>query len=250
MKKLSFIAVALAAMTFVGCSSDDGMEQPVNSQRPTLTFVSYVATRSTNTALQKTQIAEGVKVGVFVKNASGFISGGNNAQLTANGAGAFTGTPVYFPEDGSAVSVQAYAPYSSNWNDMADVVDRVCPDDFGIRRALTVIGFRYAGEAIGRGALENAQLHTMMSAMFRRMDREAILSLDNVSPQLRRLAFELAGRDVPRISGLGYARGLVEEFAYSIRTNGPDFAVVRTGVYLERRKRQDKRSQAYVDARN
>lgn len=135
------------------------------------------------------------------------------------------------------------------WNDMCDVVDRVCPDDFGIRRALTVIGFRYAGEAIGRGALEDERLHAMMSDMFRRMDPEAILSLQNVSPQLRRLSFELAGREVPRISGLGYARGLVEEFGYSISTNGPGFAVVRTGVYLERRKRQDQRSEQYLAER-
>ncbi|MBR3159584.1 MAG: glycosyltransferase [Atopobiaceae bacterium] len=136
------------------------------------------------------------------------------------------------------------------WNDMADVVDEVCPDDFGIRKALTVIGFRYAGEAIGRGGLEDERLRDMMAQMFARMDPEAILSLENVSPQLRRLAFELAGRDVPRISGLGYLRGLVEEFAYSISTNGLGFAVARTGVYLERRQRQDRRSQDYVNARS
>ena len=133
---------------------------------------------------------------------------------------------------------------------MADVVDEVCPDDFGIRKALTVIGFRYAGEAIGRGGLEDERLRDMMAQMFARMDPEAILSLENVSPQLRRLAFELAGRDVPRISGLGYLRGLVEEFAYSISTNGLGFAVARTGVYLERRQRQDRRSQDYVNARS
>ena len=134
------------------------------------------------------------------------------------------------------------------WNDMADVVDRVCPDDFGIRRALTVIGFRYAGEAISRGALEDEHLHSMMVDVFRRMDPEAILSLQNVSPQLRRLAFELSGREVPRISGMGYARALVDEFGYSISTNGLGFAVVRTGVYLERRQRQDRRSDEYLSA--
>ena len=159
--------------------------------------------------------------------------------------------PYYcYREDlpGSSSATRVLALSIERWNDMADVVDRVCPGDFGIRRALTVISFRYAGEAIGRGALEDEQLHAMMAAMFRRMDPAAILSLDNVSPQLRRLAFELAGRQVPRISGLGYARGLAEEFAYSIATNGLGFAVVRTGVYLERRKRQDKRSQEYVES--
>lgn len=123
MKKLSIIALALAAMTFVGCSSDETMNQSAGSQKTSLTFVSYVggSSRRAATNLQKTQIVDGVKVGVFVKNQKGFVSGGNNAQLTANGAGAFTGAPIYFPEDGSAVSVYAYAPYSSNYNDMADV---------------------------------------------------------------------------------------------------------------------------------
>lgn len=122
MKTLTSLSLALSALTFIGCTSDESIEQMDYSQRKSLCFVSYVA-NSTRAAsnLQKTQIAEGVKVGVFVKNQDGYISGGNNAQLTANGAGAFTGAPIYLPEDGSAVSVAAYAPYSSKFNDMADV---------------------------------------------------------------------------------------------------------------------------------
>lgn len=121
MKKLSLATLALVSLTFVGCSSDESGLQNINQPKE-ITFVSNVSmTRSTNINLQKTQIAEGVKVGVFVKNQNGFIAGGNNAQLTANGAGAFTGTPIYFPADGSAVSVTAYAPYSSSWSDMSDV---------------------------------------------------------------------------------------------------------------------------------
>lgn len=135
------------------------------------------------------------------------------------------------------------------WNDMADVVDRLCPDDVGIRRALTVIGFRYAGEAISRGGLEDKKLHAMMTDMFRRMDPDIILSLQNVSPQLRAISFELAGRDIPHISGIGYAKALVKEFGYSIDTNGMGFALARTGVYLERRSRQDSRSEEYLRER-
>ena len=122
MKKLSIISLAIAAMTFVGCSSEEGVNETVNGQKPSLTFVSYVGgSRRAATNLQQTQIAEGVKAGVFVNNQNGYITGGNNAQLTANGAGAFTGAPIYFPEDGSAVSVYAYAPYSTAFNDMAAV---------------------------------------------------------------------------------------------------------------------------------
>lgn len=156
--------------------------------------------------------------------------------------------PYYcYREDlpGSSSATRVLALSLERWQDMADVVDKYTPDDFGIRCALTVIGFRYAGEAIGRGALEDPELKPMLRDVFKRMDPKAIMSLDNVSPQLRRLAFELADRPVPKISGLGYGKALVEEFGYSISTNGVGFAIVRTGVYLERRDRQDKRADEY-----
>ncbi len=161
--------------------------------------------------------------------------------------------PYYcYREDlpGSSSATRVLELSLERWNDMADVVDRVCPDDVGIRRALAVIGFRYAGEAISRGALEDKRLHAMMAEMFARMDPNIILSLQNVSPQLRAISFELAGRDVPRISGMGYAKALVKEFGYSIATNGVGFAIARTGVYLERRNRQDSRSDQYLRNRS
>ncbi|MDO4796655.1 MAG: glycosyltransferase [Coriobacteriales bacterium] len=157
--------------------------------------------------------------------------------------------PYYcYREDlpGSSSATRVLKLSLERWHDMADIVDRLCPDDDGIRYALTVIGFRYAGEAIGRGALEDEELHAMLESVFSRMRTEDILALENVSPQLRRLAFELSNREVPKISGRGYAQALINEFGYSIGTNGVGFALVRTGVYMERRKRQDKRSADYV----
>ena len=162
---------------------------------------------------------------------------------------AYLDQPYYcYREDlpGSSSATRVLKLSLERWNDMADVVDRVCPNDDGIRRALTVIGFRYAGEAIGRGALEDDELRTMMAQNFERMRPQDILALENVSPQLRRLAFELAVRPVPKISSTGYAKALLKEFGYSISTNGLGFAVARTGVYLERRQRQDKRSAEYA----
>lgn len=157
--------------------------------------------------------------------------------------------PYYcYREDlpGSSSATRVLKLSLERWHDMADVVDRLCPDDDGIRHALTVIGFRYTGEAIGRGALNDEELRPMLASVFKRMRPEDILALENVSPQLRRLSFELAEREVPSISGMGYAKALVDEFGYSISTNGAGFALVRTGVYLERRNRQDKRSAEYV----
>jgi len=121
MKKISLFTIALAGWLLMGCSSDE-MKNGQEGQQTPITFVSNVSTmRSASVDLQKTQIAEGVKVGVFVKDVDGLISGGNNAALTANGAGAFTGSPIYFPQDGAPVSVYAYAPYQSGWSDQVDV---------------------------------------------------------------------------------------------------------------------------------
>lgn len=86
----------------------------------------------------------------------------------------------------------------------------------------------------------------MLAQTFGRMDPEVVLSLENVSPQLRALSFELAGREVPRISAAPYGLVMLREFGYSVSTNGLGFAAVRTGVFLERRTRQDQRSAEYM----
>ncbi|MBQ6410574.1 MAG: glycosyltransferase [Atopobiaceae bacterium] len=160
--------------------------------------------------------------------------------------------PYYcYREDlpGSSSATRVLALSFERWNDMADVVERLGITDFGIRRSLATIGFRYAGEAIGRGALEDETLRPTMAALFSRMDTDVILSLENVSPQLRALAFELSGREVPTMDKLGYYRALAKEFVYSTRINGLGFAFARVGVYLERRRRQDKESERHLGQR-
>lgn len=161
----------------------------------------------------------------------------------------YTDQPYYnYREDlpGSSSSNRVLGLSFERWNDMADVVDRLGITDAGVLHALGTIAFRYAGEAVGRGALDDDDLREAMGHMFSRLSDKTILGCENVSPQLRRLAFELSCRPVPRISGLGYLRGLVEEYVYSIRSNGPGFALFQTRRYLGRRHNQDKRSGAFV----
>ena len=113
MKKLSLLPLGFAMLALASCSSDEA-EQQINNQPTAITLVSSVAqTRTANTNLQKVQIASGVEVGVFAKTSSGYITNGNNAKVTADGNGAFSGTQLYFPQDGAAVSVNAYAPYDA-----------------------------------------------------------------------------------------------------------------------------------------
>lgn len=154
----------------------------------------------------------------------------------------YTDDPYYnYREDlpGSSSATRVLGLSFERWNDMCDVADRLQIDDPGIRQALDTIGFRYVGEAIGRGGLDDAELKDGMKKIFSRMHTEDILALTNVSPQLRRLAFSLSGREVPELTGCGYMKSLIREFFYSVRVNGLGFAIARTGVYRQRRQRQD-----------
>ena len=115
-RKLFFpLAAALALSAgFTSCSSEDDVAQRPNGGRTPITLASSVATRSIDQNLQNVQLAGGVKVGVYAQANSEYIENGDNNMLTADGAGAFTGATMYYPEEGG-VSIYAYAPYNSAW---------------------------------------------------------------------------------------------------------------------------------------
>ena len=119
MKRTSIASIVIAALTMMGCSSNDVEEQATGQLTPIRLTSNVSQTRSANTQLQQTQLVTGVEAGVFVKNVSGYITGGNNSKQTADGAGGFNGNAIYFPADGSAVSVYAYAPYNIAWDDQS-----------------------------------------------------------------------------------------------------------------------------------
>lgn len=112
---ISLAAALTMAAGLTSCSNDDVLEgQPLDGRTP-ITLTSSVATRSVSQTLQNDQIAQGVKVGVFAQSNATAIENGDNNMLTADGAGAFTGETMYFPEEGD-VSIYAYAPYNSAWD--------------------------------------------------------------------------------------------------------------------------------------
>ena len=114
-KNLFWGLAAIAAVSMSSCTNDIQEVQNTNGRTP-ITLTSNVNySRTTNQNLQATQLAKDVKVGVFVKKAEGTDLVADNHPQTADGAGNFTGEAMYFPEDGSAVSVYAYAPYNSAW---------------------------------------------------------------------------------------------------------------------------------------
>lgn len=133
-------------------------------------------------------------------------------------------------------SVKRVATLSfERWNDMADVMDRLNVTDEGIRQALYVIGFRYAGAAIGEGALEDEKLRPLVVQMFKRMDPELVARMRYLSGSFKKTYFSLTGYHVDHIERLPYLLSLVDEFAYSWRTNGAAFAFSRLGIFVRRR---------------
>lgn len=118
-KNLFFVAVAAfaASASIVSCSQENVLDEPIGGRTPIMLTSDIALSRVTDQTFQNTQIVSGVRVGVFVQPATG--SGAliaDNAALTANGSGGFTGAPIYYPADGSAVSIYAYAPYNVDWN--------------------------------------------------------------------------------------------------------------------------------------
>ena len=114
-QKIFFMLAAAVALSagVSSCTNDDRELQCADGRTP-ITLVSSVGgSRAADVNLQRTQIAAGVQTGVFVTNDARTVA--DNVPLTADGAGSFTGSEMYYPEDGSAVSVYAYAPYNGSW---------------------------------------------------------------------------------------------------------------------------------------
>lgn len=155
----------------------------------------------------------------------------------------YTDQPYYnYREDlpGSSSANRVLGLSFERWNDMCDVMDRLGVTDRGVRRALTTIGFRYVGEAVARGALDDPELKEQMAQIFTRMDPRDIARINEtsvVSPQLINLSNELTGRSVP-VSHLAYRHALARELVYTVRNNGVRYALERTGVYGVRSRKQ------------
>lgn len=80
-KRNLFLSMALMcslSSVFVSCTKDDVLDKQKTNGRTPITFISGINTRSANVDLQQTQIAEGVKVGVFVTGASALVAATNN----------------------------------------------------------------------------------------------------------------------------------------------------------------------------
>lgn len=120
------------------------------------------------------------------------------------------------------------------WNDMCDVMERLGVTDPGIWDSLAVIAFRYIGGLMDDGSIEEPEILEGVRGIFARLGRDRILHVPNISSSFKAYALRLIGEPVPKISDSVYHRALVDEFFYSMRTNGLGYALSRVKVFFAR----------------
>ena len=113
---LGLAAMLAASASFTSCSNEDELGAQSPDGLTPITLTSNIATRTVNTELQETEIAQGVQVGVFVSPTKAGELIADNAPITSDGNGGFAGTIGNYPaEEGATVGIYAYAPYNSAW---------------------------------------------------------------------------------------------------------------------------------------
>ncbi|MBP3893745.1 MAG: glycosyltransferase [Atopobiaceae bacterium] len=121
------------------------------------------------------------------------------------------------------------------WDQMADIIENLGITDDGILKAFYVIGFRYVGGGFADFGDDNPDIAAWAGDMFRRMDPERVVRIDNLSGHMKNLYFKLSGYDPIPYSRMGYYRELVKEFIYSTSTNGIGFGLGRINLYIRQK---------------
>ena len=131
------------------------------------------------------------------------------------------------------------------WLAMADVAERLgITPEFGmaagegalglsytertsILEALYYVGLRYITGARLEGSLTDDDVAPVLDAMCQRMDAGLVCSLNDASPAARAFVLERGGHVAPKMGKGSYYASLGREFAHSLATNGPGYALGR-----------------------
>ena len=144
--------------------------------------------------------------------------------------------PYYhYREDlpGSSSALKKARLCFDRWNDMADIIDELGITDDGILKAFYVIGFRYVGGSFAEFGDDNPDIKEWSREIFMRMDPERVVRIKNLSGHSKKLYFDLTGFEPVPYNKFPYYGALVDEFLYSMRTNGVGFALGRIFWYTK-----------------
>ena len=114
MKTRIFMVMAAAALVLAACRNDEETDNWAGEIRLSSGLTVQAESRSVETNLQATQIADGVHVGFFINEdvaGTPATTYTQNLNYEATGKGGFDGTTVYFPQSNNGVNIYAYAPW-------------------------------------------------------------------------------------------------------------------------------------------
>ncbi len=125
------------------------------------------------------------------------------------------------PAASSAKDVSAFAP--QRFAEMMARKERLAPHDVDAARALTVVGLNYVERIIKTDAIARPEVAAKVQGIVELLDENDIMAVPQISPQVKRAAFHLKGRSVPRISSLPYSCYLLRRAIKEMRNNGLRF---------------------------
>jgi hypothetical protein len=149
---------------------------------------------------------------------------------------AYTDEPFYdYREDvaGASSAHRDVALSFVRWNEMLDILQDLHSTK-RVLQALYVVGFHYVGYAIDVGQIEDPALREASVALLRRMEPSIVRDMPEVSTGLKHVYFELTGYPEPSLTSLGHIANLADELWYSLRCNGPAFAVSQLSLCARR----------------
>ncbi|MDH6314130.1 hypothetical protein M2137_002924 [Parabacteroides sp. PFB2-10] len=113
--KLFILGFVCLIGSFASCSKED---TPLSEQTKIALSSGIDMGMVPTKAMQEVQIVLNEKLSLFInKNAGANVY--NNVEITANGSGGFTHTPLYYPLDNSSIDLYAVHPY----NDAASLTE-------------------------------------------------------------------------------------------------------------------------------
>jgi hypothetical protein len=226
MKKISFIALGLASVALVSCSSDEAEGLVSNSNVIKITSA-LQQTRSTEDP-QKTALSTSNTVGVFVSDGASLITNGDNNKHSVASNGDLTASAVMtYPESGD-LNIYAYAPYASGTSYAEDNSFSVATDQ-SEAAAYLASDLLYA-KAEGVSKSENAVALTFAHQL---SQLQITITNNNSSRDLTNSAVKVCGTKVatsfnPSTGELGAASGNAAEIVAtsSLGDNAKVYAVV------------------------
>jgi hypothetical protein len=104
--------LALAVLAISACSDVNDIKGPSSEGRTPICLRSSLLMLKSN--LQNVQIANGQQLGFFVNDEAESTYSIENFELTADGNGSFTHSPLYYPTAGNSFAFTAYHPHKAS----------------------------------------------------------------------------------------------------------------------------------------